>query len=147
MGVNVKKVNLEKGLIREIVVFSYTPFSVWCLLTLATIIIKYWSDNVPVSVEITLSSSYIHSYLKNRQQFIATMQSMINAVKGTALGVAGYLTPVLKVREKSWIFFYYFIMFFFFFVNNDELLFHPQLFLCIIISLLKEFSFTTTEKC
>lgn len=27
----------------------------------------------------------------------AKMQSMINTVKGTALGVAGYLTPVLKV--------------------------------------------------
>lgn len=26
------------------------------------------------------------------------MQSVINTVKGTALGVAGYLTPVLKVR-------------------------------------------------
>lgn len=25
------------------------------------------------------------------------MQSVINTVKGTALGVAGYLTPVLKV--------------------------------------------------
>lgn len=28
------------------------------------------------------------------------MQGIVNAVKGTAIGVAGYLTPVLKVR--SW---------------------------------------------
>ena len=28
------------------------------------------------------------------------MQDVINKVKGTALGVAGYLTPVLKVRYK-----------------------------------------------
>lgn len=27
------------------------------------------------------------------------MQSVINSVKGTALGVAEYLTPVLKVSE------------------------------------------------
>lgn len=28
------------------------------------------------------------------------MQSVFNSVKGTALGVAEYLTPVLKVRIK-----------------------------------------------
>lgn len=29
------------------------------------------------------------------------MQSVINSVKGTALGVAGYLTPVLKVHSEN----------------------------------------------
>lgn len=31
------------------------------------------------------------------------MQSVINTVKGTALGVAGYLTPVLKVGSNVFI--------------------------------------------
>lgn len=29
------------------------------------------------------------------------MQDVINKMKGTALGVAEYLTPVLKVRSRS----------------------------------------------
>lgn len=30
------------------------------------------------------------------------MQNVINTVKGTALGVAEYLTPVLKVKTDVW---------------------------------------------
>lgn len=39
------------------------------------------------------------------------MQSVINSVKGTALGVAEYLTPVLKVRIVLLIISHYVLLF------------------------------------
>lgn len=35
----------------------------------------------------------------SKKKFAANMQNVINSVKGTALGVAEFLTPVLKVSQ------------------------------------------------
>lgn len=72
---------------------------------------KCWSDDKSCDLMLTKSATTLAKYQrslflfverdnsKNCEHFAANMQNVINSVKGTALGVAEFLTPVLKVNQ------------------------------------------------